>query len=71
MDWWKLHSAQVMAFWALLGGVIVAMWPVAHWALDQVLPDEPLWRIPFAVLVSAATFGSFLYARMRPQRKEP
>ncbi|MGX7895450.1 hypothetical protein [Tsuneonella sp. HG222] len=68
-DWLKCNSVQVMAVWSVLGGIIVAMWPVAHWALDEVLPDDPLWRIPFAVVVSAVTFGSYFYARLRPQPK--
>ena len=68
-SWWKLRSAQVMAFWAVLGGVIVAMWPVAQWALNEVLPRDPLYRIPFALAVAGVTFGSFLYARLRKQPK--
>lgn len=67
-QWWKLHSVQIMAFWAALGGVIVAMWPVAHYLLDKIIPDGP-WRIGMAALVSAVTFGSMLYARTRPQPK--
>ena len=67
--WWKLNSNQVAAFWALLGGVIVAMWPVAQWALNEILPRDPLWRIPFAAATVAVTFGSFLYARLRSQPK--
>lgn len=65
--WWKLNSAQVMAFWAALGGIIVMAWPVAQWALDSVLPHNPLWRIPFALGTAAVTFGSFFYARFRKQ----
>jgi hypothetical protein len=64
----KLNSVQVMAFWSALGGIIVAMWPVAQWAITELLPHGPL-RIAFAVMVSAVTFGSYVYARCRPQPK--
>lgn len=64
----RLNSVQVMAFWSALGGIIVAMWPVASWAINELLPHGPL-RIAFAVIVSGVTFGSYVYARLRVQPK--
>jgi hypothetical protein len=65
--WWRLGSIWTMGFWAALGSVIVAIWPVAHWAFDTILPRYPLWRIPFAAATFAVTFGSMFYARMKAQ----
>lgn len=67
--WWKLNSAQVMAFWSILGGVVIAAWPVMHWFLDTVIPDEGPWRWAMALGVAAVTFSSFFVARFRQQPK--
>lgn len=67
--WWRLASVRVMAFWGVLGAVIVQMWPVAQWALNEILPHNPLWRIPFAALTMGLTFGSMLFARLKSQPK--
>lgn len=66
--WWKLNSLQVAAFWSVLGGAIIAAWPVAKWYLDEMLPDGP-WRIAVGGIVSGVTLASFLYARLRAQPK--
>jgi hypothetical protein len=68
-QWWRLGSVWTMGLWAVLGGVIVQIWPVAQWALNEVLPHDPLWRIPFAVLTVSVTFGSMLFARLKMQPK--
>lgn len=68
-QWYKLWSVRTMAFWALLGGVMIQAWPVVQWALNEALPHDPLWRIPFAILTAAVTFGSFLAARLLAQPK--
>lgn len=66
--WWRFASTWAMAFWAALGGIIVAMWPVASWYLNQIIPDGPL-RVALGGLVTAVTFGSMLFARLRKQPK--
>jgi hypothetical protein len=68
--WWKLNSIQVGAFWALLGGVIVTIWPVASWGLNMVLGGAPLWvRALAGSSVTIVTGGSYIYARLRAQAK--
>jgi hypothetical protein len=66
--WWKLNSNQVAAFWAALGGIIVAGAPVFLWWLNMLLTPLPFWqRALVGGAVSAVTFGSYVYARVRPQ----
>lgn len=67
-QWWRLNSIQIAAFWSVVGGAIIAAWPVAKWYLDEMLPEGP-WRVAVGGAVSAVTLGSFLYARLRPQPK--
>lgn len=70
--WWRLNVLQVGAFWAVLGGVIVACWPVAGWFLTVVLAPAPWWiRSLVGLATTAITMGSFLYARLRPQPNLP
>jgi hypothetical protein len=72
-QWWLAlrtsASAWVISFWGGVGALIVAIWPVAQWVIDQILPRDPLWRIPFALLTLVITSGSMLFARVVRQRK--
>lgn len=64
-------AAVAWAIWAWsgVGAGIVLIWPVAQWVLDQILPENPLWRIPFALATLAITAGSMLFARAVKQEK--
>ena len=71
--WWTILRRSSVAWaasaWGGIGALIVMIWPVAQWAFDQVLPRDPLWRIPFALATLAVTAGSMLFARAVKQPK--
>ena len=58
-----------IGFWGAVGSVIIMVWPVAQWAFDEVLPENPLWRVPFALATFAVTVGSVVFARLKRQPK--
>jgi hypothetical protein len=71
--WWTVLRRSAVSWaagaWGGVGALIIMIWPVAQWAFDQILPDNPLWRVPFALAVLAITAGSMLFARAVKQPK--
>ncbi len=65
-NWWRFTSTRVAAFWALLGGAIIAAWPVIQWYLSDILPDGP-WRVVLGAAAAFVTFSSFVAARVIQQ----